>query len=62
MEIKENLSEIIVNYNIVNADSSNDATVQSPFIVVQIPKSKKIVRFIANGKELGKGQDLYIKN
>ncbi len=45
-----------------NSDSTNDSTVQSPFIVIQIPKSRKVIKFIANGKELGKGQELLIQN
>ena len=61
-EVKESSSEIIFSYNIVNSDSTNDSTVQSPFIVIQIPKSRKVIKFIANGKELGKGQELYIQN
>jgi hypothetical protein len=61
-EVKESSSEIVFSYNIVNSDSTNDSTVQSPFIIVQIPKSKKRIRLIANGKELGKGQELYIQN
>jgi hypothetical protein len=62
-EIKENSSEIIFDYSLVNSDVTNDSTVQAPFLIVQIPKNtKKQIRFIANGQELGKGNDMYIKN
>jgi len=62
-EVKESSSDIIIDYHLVNSDSTNDSSIQSPFIVIQIPKNtKKQIRFFANGKELGKGQDLYIDN
>jgi hypothetical protein len=62
-EIKESSTEIVFEYSLINSDNTNDSIIQSPFIVVQIPKStKKRIRFIADGKELGAGQELYIKN
>ncbi len=62
-EIKESPTEIIIDYSLVNSDVANDATVQSPFLIVQIPKNtKKRIRFFANGEELGQGKDIYINN
>jgi hypothetical protein len=62
-EIKESQSDIVFDYSLVNSDTTNDSTIQSPFLIVQIPKDiKKRIRFIENGQELGKGQDMYIKN
>ena len=58
-EIKESSSEIIFDYSLVNSDVINDSTVQAPFLVVQIPKNtKKQIRFLATGQELGKGKNI----
>lgn len=62
-EIKESPSEIVFDYSLVNSDVTNDTTVQSPFIIVQIPKNmKKRIRFIVNGKQQERGQEMYLKN
>ncbi|GAP44007.1 hypothetical protein TBC1_112166 [Lentimicrobium saccharophilum] len=62
-EIKESTSEIVFDYSLVNSDTENDSTIQAPFLIVQIPRNtKKRIRFIANGQELGKGKEMYIKN
>lgn len=62
-EIKESTSEIVFDYSLVNSDTENDSTIQAPFLIVQIPRNtKKRIRLIANGQELGKGKEMYIKN
>ena len=62
-EIKESPNEIIFDYSLINSDITNDDTVQSPFLIVQIPKNtKKRIRFFMDGEELGKGSDMYINN
>lgn len=61
--IKESPREIVFDYSLFNSDSANDSTIQAPFLIVQIPKNtKKRIRFIRNGQELGKAQNMYIKN
>ncbi len=58
--IQENDEHLIVNYNVINADARNDGERLSPFLIVQVPKSKKDIKFIINGSELGAGTDLYV--
>ena len=58
--IKGNDAELVIEYNIVNSDSANDNKQLSPFLIVQVPKSKKKIKFIANGIELGKATDIYV--
>lgn len=58
--IQENEENLIVNYNVINADTGNDGEKLSPFLIVQVPKSKKDIKFILNGAELGAGTDLYV--
>lgn len=58
--ISENVDEIVVKYNVVNSDSENDDKQLSPFLIIQVPKSKKKMKMIANGIELGKGSDVYV--
>lgn len=57
--IQENDETLIVNYKLVNSNPENDKEKISPFLIVQVPKTKKEIKFIANGMELGKGTELY---
>lgn len=59
--ISENDTELVIEYNVVNSKSDNDDKQLSPFLIVQVPKSKKKMKFIANGIELRKTTDIYIK-
>lgn len=58
--ISENDNEVIIEYNVVNSQTDNDNKQLSPFLIVQVPKSKKKMKFIANGIELGKATDVYV--
>ena len=60
ISIAENETEIFIEYNIVNSDKTSDQRSLAPFIVVQVPKTRKSIRFVADGVELGKTNDLYI--
>lgn len=60
MGIKENEKELIIEYNIVNSNKENDDEQLSPFLIVQVPKSKKEMKFIVNGTELGKATEVYV--
>ena len=58
--IKENNEKLIIEYNLVNSNTENDGEQLSPFLIVQVPKSKKEVKFIVDGTELGKATELYV--
>jgi hypothetical protein len=58
--ISENDTELVIEYNGVNSESDNDDKQLSPFLIVQVPKSKKKMKFIANGTELGNATDIYV--
>lgn len=58
--IQEDDKNLIVNYKVVNANPENDGEKLSPFLIVQVPKSKKDIKFIVNGATLGQGTDLYV--
>lgn len=58
--IQENDENLVVNYKIVNLNPENDAEQLSPFLIVQVPRSKKEIKFIVNGVEQGEGTDLYV--
>ncbi|WP_299255307.1 hypothetical protein [uncultured Lacinutrix sp.] len=58
--ISENDTELVIEYNVVNSQSDNDDKQLSPFLIVQVPKSKKKMKLIANGIELGKATDVYV--
>ena len=58
--IKENDKKLVVEYNLVNSNTENDNKELSPFLIVQVPKSKKEIKFIVNGTELGKATELYV--
>ncbi|NAY91921.1 hypothetical protein GTQ34_08325 [Muricauda sp. JGD-17] len=58
--VKENSKTLVIAYNLINANQENDGEALAPFLIAQIPKSKKEVKFVANGIELGKGKKLYL--
>ncbi len=58
--ISENNTELVIEYNVVNSESENDNKQLTPFIIIQVPKSRKKMKFIANGIELGKPTDIYV--
>lgn len=60
--IKEDEKEILIQYNVINSDKSNDNQTCSPFLIIQLPKAKKEIRFIVDGVELQKTEDIYILN
>jgi hypothetical protein len=62
VSIKTNENEILIEYNLVNSDKSNDDKLLSPFLIVQIPKEKKKIVYIIDGVKYGTTNDLYIKN
>ncbi|WP_431161818.1 hypothetical protein [Flagellimonas beolgyonensis] len=59
--VNENDEKLLIEYNIVNSDKSNDDRQLTPFLIVQVPKSKKKITFIENGIELGKASKLYVE-
>ena len=62
VDIKENDKELIIRYNIINSDKNNDDINLAPFLIVQVPKSKKQFKFIVNAvEEIGVPQSIYIK-
>ncbi|GHA36219.1 hypothetical protein GCM10007103_17140 [Salinimicrobium marinum] len=58
--IKEDDENLIVRYDLVNSDPDNDEEKLAPFLIVQVPKSKKNIMFIANGTASGKRIDFYV--
>ena len=58
--IMENDKKLVVEYNLVNLNTLNDDKELAPFLIIQVPKSKKEIKFIANGIELGKTTEVYV--
>ncbi len=58
--IKENDKKLVIEYNLVNSNTENDDKELSPFLIVQVPKSKKEIKFVVNGTELVKATQLYV--
>lgn len=58
--IRENEKNLVIEYNLVNSNENNDNQTLAPFLIVQVPKSKKAIKFIVDGIELGKGTKLYV--
>ena len=58
--IMENDKKLVVEYNLVNSNTENDDKELAPFLIIQVPKSKKEIKFIANGIELGKTTEVYV--
>jgi hypothetical protein len=51
---------LILKYNLINSNKDNDNEVLAPFLIIQVPKSKKPIKFILNGIEKGKTSKVYI--
>ena len=60
VKVEENKKSLIIEYKLVNADTSNDEQSLSPFLIIQVPKSKQKVIFIADGVELSKAREIYV--
>ncbi|WP_418500775.1 hypothetical protein [Flagellimonas sp.] len=60
--IVQDNDNIVVEYNVVNSDTSNDNESLAPFLILQVPKSKKNVKFVANGIELGNPNEIFVDN
>lgn len=58
--VKETDKKLVVTYNVINSNTDNDDTAVSPFLILQLPKSKKEIKFIVNGNELAKGTEIYL--
>ncbi len=58
--IKKNDKQLVIEYNVLNSESKNDNKQLSPFLIIQVPKSKKKIIFIANGIEFGKASNIYV--
>jgi len=58
--IRENETKMVIEYNIINSNKENDDKQLSPFLIIQVPKSKKEIKFIVDGIELGKAKKLYV--
>jgi len=58
--ITENDKKLVVTYNVINANTENDNEQLSPFLIIQLPKSKKEITFIVNGKELAKATEIFL--
>lgn len=58
--IKENDEKLVIEYNLVNSNTENDDKELSPFLIVQVPKSKKEIKFIVNGTEIEKPTEIYV--
>jgi len=60
VKVEENIKSLIIEYKFVNADTSNDEKSLSPFLIIQVPKSKEKVIFIADGVELSNAREIYV--
>ena len=60
IKVVENNESIIVEYKHINSDRTNDELNLCAFIIIQLPKSKKQIKFIADGIELSHAKDIYI--
>jgi hypothetical protein len=60
--IKESQDTLLIEYNFINSDKTNDDKKLSPFLIVQIPKSKKEVRFVVDGVNNNSKSEIYIDN
>lgn len=60
VEIHESDKNLIVSYNLVNSDTTNDDEKLSFFLIAQVPKSKKDIKFVVNGSELEPGTNFYV--
>lgn len=58
--ITESESKLVVEYKVINSTTTNDDKKLSPFLIVQVPKSKKEIKFVVNGLKQGKATKLYV--
>lgn len=61
VNLKESEDTILIEYNLVNENVQNDDKKLAPFIVLQIPKSKKNIKFIKDGVGLGQTKETYVE-
>lgn len=61
-QVTENSYELIVDYEIIIGEIDTDSNPGNPYLIIQIPKSKKQFVFIENGQRRTAGQQLYIDN
>lgn len=59
--IKSSYESLVISYNFVNSDTTNDDQELNSFVILQVPESRKKITFIADGVELGKSEKLYVK-
>ena len=60
--IKESQDTLLIEYNFINSDKTNDDKKLSPFLIVQIPKSKKEIKFVVDGVNNNSESEIYIDN
>lgn len=60
--VKEDDNNIIVTYDFINSNKTNDSETLNSFLIVQIPKSKKDIKFIVDGVEHGNESKIYVDN
>lgn len=60
INISENDKTLVIKYNLINSNKENDDQVLAPFSIIQVPKSKKAIKFILNGIEKGKTTKVYV--
>jgi hypothetical protein len=58
--ITDEEATLTINYRLANSDQGNDGETLAPFVIVQVPKSKKAIRFLVDGVEQGKASKTYI--
>lgn len=61
--IKESQDTLVVEYSFINSQKTNDDKKLNPFLIVQIPKSKKEVKFVVDGIDgNSRMSNIYIDN
>ncbi|GAA4324758.1 hypothetical protein GCM10023115_41530 [Pontixanthobacter gangjinensis] len=60
VKILEGKENIQIEYRLINENPNKDDQKLAPFIIVQIPKSKKKIQFIKDGSDLGQVQKAYV--
>ena len=59
-KIMQGDDSIRIYYQTMNEDATNDNEKLAPFVVVQIPKSKKEIEFIKNGSDSARAEKTYV--
>lgn len=57
--IRESNNSIIVEYNLIKSEKIEEEKISNPFLIIQVPKSKKAMKFIVDGVEFSKTTKLY---